>query len=308
MINNKVFVVCAPEYSENSGGSICVHHLADILASLGYTTYIAPLLTEINILSLKKFKSAVMHTFYLHLYKIKKVKSFPANKAKIINVLEAKSLVKKGAICIYTDTVLGNPYQAKKIVRWLLHYPMFFHKQVCWNQGEIVIRFNDNIPKQNLSGIIFLDQLLKIVKYPIDLYLSKISKDRSGSAYLIRKGIGKDIIHPPNSICIDGLSHHEIATILGKVQYFYSYDLYTAYSSLAAISGCVSIVVPDENVSILDWYPSIEDRYGISYGIENIKWAIETQSLVLKKLKKDEEININNTKLFIASLNKLENF
>ena len=77
---------------------------------------------------------------------------------------------------------------------------------------------------------------------------------------------------------------------------FISYDTLTAYSIFAVLCGCESIVIPDEGVSIDDWYPDYEDRYGISYGFSNLEEAAATKHLVEPRVIKEHERSIENAR------------
>ena len=93
------------------------------------------------------------------------------------------------------------------------------------------------------------------------------------------------------SILIDGKSHAEVAQIFAKVERFISYDPLTAYSRFAVLSGCVSIVIPDPDISVDQWYPNEKDRWGIAYGLSDsmLAEAKETSHLVGRQIEQEEE-------------------
>jgi hypothetical protein len=92
------------------------------------------------------------------------------------------------------------------------------------------------------------------------------------------------VIHDTsNSILIDGKSHQQVAAIFKSVKQFVSYDAHTLYSSLAAIAGCESVVVPLEGMTKEQWRPNVEDRYGIAYGFDDIEFARTTRPLALER-------------------------
>lgn len=223
-------------------------------------------------------------------------------RAKSVSILEARRLARQGALFVYPEVVLGNPYQAAHVLRWLLHFPMFHRGGLYWSTGDWVVRFNDAVPPICLPGVRCPETFLKVVRYPIASYVSKRQVARSGSAYLVRKGVGKPFIHPADAICIDGLGHEEAAEILGRVERFYSYDIYTAYSYFAAIAGSLSIVVPDAGWPIERWYASEEDRWGVAYGEERVDWARSTEHLVLPRLQAEEQKSLESVRAFFASL------
>lgn len=295
------FVICASDYDPDSGGVVCLHALAHTLRQLGYDAYLAPMLNE----PAKNMRRG-LRGIKLRLSNFTfQGKCFSGCLAPWVNIVEASTLAKQGAIFIYPEMILDNPYKAKHVIRWLLHFPMFWNKKIAWNYGDIVIRFNDAVPEQSISGISFVKDFLKVVKYPIETYQAIEHGPRSGAAFLVRKGEGKKFIHPDGAICVDGLSHSETARVLRRVKTFYSYDLYTAYSLFAVIAGCDSIVVPDEGLDLENWYPSTADRFGLAYGEDKVEWARQTAPKVLERLLNEERKNQESVENFIKIIQPL---
>jgi len=102
------------------------------------------------------------------------------------------------------------------------------------------------------------------------------------------------------------LSHKEISKIFKKVKTFISYDPYTAYSNFAALCGAESVVIPDDNVKIDQWYSDEENRYGLAYGFENINESLKTTHLLLEKIKKQESYNLLQVSEFCNYLMSME--
>lgn len=295
------FVVCTSEFDANSGGVVCLHALSDCLAELGHSVFLAPLINEIGWDFFSPVES-MREVTRLYRAGMRKPRASPYGRANPVNIFKARQLAKDGAFFVYPELILGNPYGASKVIRWLLHYPMYHSRAINWSVGDWVIRFNDAIPKLVLPGVNFMGGTLKVVRYPVEVYSSKKRTKRSGSAYLIRKGANKSPIHPPNAICIDGLTHEEAAEVLGGVEKFYSYDVYTAYSYLAVVAGTLSIVVPDPDRSLEEWYPSVEDRWGLAYGEDMAEWALSTAHLVPGRLRSEEVKCLENVRAFVSYL------
>jgi hypothetical protein len=295
------FVVCANDFDPNAGGVLCLHALSDCLAELGHSVFLAPLIHEIDwrVFSPAGSIARVVENYCLGM---KRPKLSAHGRAKPIHMFEARKLAEYGAFVIYPEITLGNPYRARNVLRWLLHFPMHHMHAMHWGAGDWVVRFNDAVPRIVLPGINFIDRSLKVVKYPIDLYASSKRSSRAGTAYLIRKAREKPYVHPPDAICIDGMSHERAAEILGSVERFYSYDTYTAYSYLAAVAGAVSIVVPDSGRSLEAWYPSVEDRWGVAYGEGMVDWAMSTAHFVQARLQSEEFRSLEDVKALVAHL------
>ena len=110
-------------------------------------------------------------------------------------------------------------------------------------------------------------------------------ESRTGTAYCIRKGQGKKIVHDlHNSILIDGMNHEEISAIFKRVKTFISYDTKTMYSLMALACGAESVVVPDTGVSKEQWEPNPVRAYGIAYGLDDLESARRTIPNALEQL------------------------
>ena len=290
------FIIFSPSYDENSGGIIVLHKLCHNLNLLGYDAYIFPLFD--NKLYLTSFK-----------YRLKKFILNKVLKRKFIlnnslNTTLFKGIVSEQDIVIYPEIVFGNPLKAKNVIRWLLHKPGFHSGDIFYNKGELYYKFSNGLVDDfNFYGSKLSDNIFNIVHIPYDIYnLEGVSKNRELVAYSIRKSKrDKYDKHPENAICIDGLSHNEIASIFKKAKIFISYDPYTGYSSFAALCGCLSIVVPEDGVTIEEWYPDEEKRYGIAYGFSDsqLESATKTQNLKIEYYKNIDNNGLTATKLFV---------
>jgi hypothetical protein len=147
------------------------------------------------------------------------------------------------------------------------------------------------------------------------------SRVKNSTCFTIRKGNHMrkqiDFIHNKNSFEIKGQTHIEMLEIFNQYEKFVCYDPATFIMVMAALCGCISIVVPMPNISKIEWLKTtaayrylsnknIDGYYGIAYGIEDIKWAKSTIHLVEEQWK--DIINYNNTfyETFIEDLNHLD--
>lgn len=133
-----------------------------------------------------------------------------------------------------------------------------------------------------------------------DIYQQTNFGTRRGSCHIIRKGKNKKLNHHnEDSIAIDDLTHEQAAKVFNEVEYCISYDPHTMLASYAVLCGCKVIIVPDEGVTVEQWQPIEEFRYGLAYGKENLPWAEKTRHLVIERLRRIEEQNIDSTKQFV---------
>ncbi len=269
-----------------------MHKLADSLNGLGHEAYIYPSFENIIVNKTNPVIPTLklVRDFYRHLRPFKTNVNFvsPIYSGSI------KALDSDDWIIVYYEQVSGNPLNAKNIVRWLLHQPGFHTGIINYGFNEYHVKFNNAIRDFHYPNSKLASSILPLIHYPLEFYnLDNLSEKRNDTAYCIRKGRGKKIVHDlSNSILIDNLSHEQISKIFKRVATFISYDSYTAYSRFAALCGCDSIVIPDEDVSEAEWYPNHEDRLGVAYGFNNIEAARETRPLLRKKIL--EEINQSN--------------
>jgi hypothetical protein len=207
-------------------------------------------------------------------------------------------------IVIYCEGVIGNPLNAKYVIRWLLSevgQNVPYHYIYTWGENELVYHFNRELKFKNNP-----DKVDNVFKTLSILYLSPEIKqynlgNRNGCCYTIRKAaeIHKNQIHrihPDNSYEITrDVSNDKIIQIFNNYEYFVSYDPITFLSIMAPLCGCISIVYPIEGVSKRDWfnktcyseyleYNNTGNAYGIAYGLEEIEWAKNTIHLAKDQL------------------------
>jgi hypothetical protein len=102
-------------------------------------------------------------------------------------------------------------------------------------------------------------------------------------------------------ILIGDKSHEEITQIFKRVKVFISSDTQTAYSRLAALCECESIIVPDEGQSKNDWKPLIKQRYGLLFGFDDYYTNNSFQyDLLLTQIQLGENEFESNVKKFIV--------
>ena len=302
MSNIKKFIIFSPSYNEKSGGVIVLHKLCHLINELGYKAYLYPYfetydLNKNNALktALRLIKDCWVNSRFN--YKLNTAFTSPIFKEKLNQVDLSEFIV------VYPEIVLGNPLNAPNVVRWLLHQPGYHSNKIFYGKNELLFKFNSAIDDFYYQDSKVSTLELKVIHYPLEHYDTVAENNsliRKGSAYCIRKGKGKEIQHDlDDSIKIDLLSHKEVAAVFRRVEYFYSYDVYTAYSIFAVLSGCKSIVIPDKGVTIDDWYPNKEDRYGISYGINDLSNADKTVKLVKNRILDEEANSKSNVSKFV---------
>lgn len=275
------FVIYAPHYNINSGGVQVLYELAKVLTQRGCRVSIwvqgRPILSRdyfdlIN-WSVLRFLSRWFHY-------VRKRSRLPHG------LRHTQSIDAANDIVVYPERITNNPLGFKNVIRWILYPPeprtrgeVFCPTDLFFVWADIYINEFVPSPSPKLSF-----PLLQISKYRCE---GKSS--RRGSLVLYRKGATRQCIHHPEDATeIDGKSHEELCELFNRYERLYSYDLYTAYLTYAALCGCVPIVIPLEGVSEEQWLPNIRDRYGLAYGEHRLNFARETRPLLISRVEQQQ--------------------
>lgn len=272
----KKYIIYAPSYDENSGGSIALHHLCHLLNKSGQEALLwhrkKALINKDS--AIKFIESATRLAKYSLLRRT--LVTNPDFNTPLATIRDLEN-----AIVIYPEVTSGNPLNGNSIVRWFLNKPGRITGHINYGANELYFFYNKHFNDESLNPN--QSHFLKTIYVKDSIYYNQNLTSRSGTCHVVRKGSNKNFVHNlKKSISIEHLSHIEIANVFNRTKYFISYDSYTMLSKYAAMCGCISVVIPDKGVSKEEWRPDIQNRYGIAYGFNDIQWAITTQNRVLE--------------------------
>ena len=146
---------------------------------------------------------------------------------------------------------------------------------------------------------------------------------RKGYCHTFRKKQFHKILkcgHPPNSLEIN--PEHKVTqciNIFNKREIFISYDPLTFLNIIAAMCGCISVVIKIDGVTEIEWLKTtsaynylkehnISKLYGISYGLSEIEWAKNTLHLAKQQWVDINEYMKQNTIIpFLDDIKSLDN-
>jgi hypothetical protein len=306
----------APRYSENAGGAIVAHKLCDLLninhviaqifpySGFEFDNLYAsntPLKDRIRLLPKRPENIKFFLKYYWDYYKSANINwSTP-----IINPIQWIAINHLyNYIIVYPETVYGNPLGGKNVVRYFLHNPGYWTGKVDYGEGELYFRYSNSFARDfiPMKGSVVSPHLITIYTTPSCYNLEGASKERKGTAYLVRKGAYKPIIHDlSDSIKIDGKSHKEIAEIFKQVDTFISYDAATAYNRFALLCGCKSVIILGEDETPSTYNPDAETRSHFAYSLDtsNINWKkariwAEEQKAIEEKISQQAVIDFIN--------------
>jgi hypothetical protein len=222
-----------------------------------------------------------------------------------------KTLPSADCIVVYPEGVEGNPLNARHYVRWLLNTP-----GVCppggpprgavdsYGESDLIVSCFSYVTKQTKKrfGLEVHESHLTAYENYLDVFVDK-GLPRQGACFTRRKAIDKPAVdYIPDDALEFGMiqSPQESAEIFQSREVFYSYDHLTHFSLQAVLCGCLSIVVPDGEVTAEEWYRQVPaHRNGIAYGVDEIPHAKATAHLVRGHLAEMEAKSLKQTKRFI---------
>jgi hypothetical protein len=235
------------------------------------------------------------------------VRIYPSSGLKTNNSLFSKFYnddfpIDDNCLVIYCEGTQGNPLNAKNVVRWLLselgkNVPYDYVNG--WGKNELVYYFNC---EQKFSKN--PEMIGKKYKLLTSIYINPLVKNynnpkRKGYCHTFRKSNYHKTLryaHHPRSFEIK--REHKLIdciNIFNKHDIFISYDPLTFLNIIAAMCGCVSVIIKVDGIpNQIEWLKTtalysyvkakgIEKLYGIAYSIAEIGWARSTLHLVSKQ-------------------------
>lgn len=302
----KKFLVFAPSYNPEGGGDVVLHRLCAILNELGHEAWLHPYFSGMpaypnNIPDVAR--STLKWFIAKHFFRYRTRPDWNTPVLKRFDAAHSDDW-----IVIYPEIVFGNPLRAKNVVRWLLYKPGFHTGQIFYGSNDLLVSFNEFSDDFHFPGAHKSASRLYVLSFPFEHYNLEGAlppEQRSGTAYCLRKGKGRPIVHDlDNSILIDGMSHAEVASVFKRVKTFISYDLYTAFSSFAVLCGTASVVIPEPGRTREGWYENRAETYGVAYGFDDLAWARETADKVLGRLREKEALSIESVRQFVTEANQ----
>jgi len=276
------FIVVAPSYSEDSGGTIFLHELVNALNALGETAALSPMKPVYTPSRRQRMKAAIFP---------EKFQTAPGLNTPIAKPGD----VTNKTIVVYPELVQGNPLGAKNVVRWLLYTPGVQHPY-SFGPDELFVRVAPFADLPELTGGAPDMFLWKVNR----TYRNENRPDRSGACFMVRKwDDGPRHAVTDNARQVDGMSHAELNEVFNQCDTFYTYDDATMYSHFAAICGCLSVVIPTgdaERTKVVE--NQALNKFGIAYDLSEDAFARAraTQGQLLELLHERENAGLQSVK------------
>ena len=262
------FLIYSFNYDWKSGGNQVLHDLGKIL-SQDYTTYVFGTTTVFD------------------------------SKAICVNIDKAKEIaIEDNVITIYPEVISGNPFNAKNVVRYVLYYPGWHAGDKEYSYNELIITYNNEYVKDTKYDNAFV---LTVLNPKLNI-MRNHNKKRNKIGLLVRKckdfdykmkllNEYKHLLKLPVISIDDEINKctdlRNLSKIYNTISLFISFDPHTYHSTMAALCGCISVVIPSKEISSEEFYNVT--KYGVAYGFENIDFAKLTHSKMIDDLKQMEQ-------------------
>ena len=192
---------------------------------------------------------------------------------------------------------------AKNVVRWLVNDQVKLYPEK--NKFYKFHKYWHTIEQQRIDGY------LSVIEVDRNIFLNK-HQPRKGTCFLIKGNLDEEtdrFINTQNDFCIDQYLYNIpnfhrmqfLSDVFNSHELFISYTPHTFASILAALCGCISVVLPKSNFDKNKWMSEIYfTKYGVAVGMDDISRAKETLHLVPNLIDTYcSEIQPNQVKKFI---------
>lgn len=284
------------------GGPVVLHLLCRMLADYGYDAKVFRLRTDLICPSSRREFLQV----YLPFMNKKAEQNLDSQEGAVKGCeLTNWPYVDEDTIVVYPEVVIGNPLAAKHVVRWFLNkprYPRIYIGEPPYNSDDLFICYREIFNDDTLNPTCRQVQLLH---YNHELYKRTNYGRREGNCFIIRKGhIRADLPETVPGIIIDNLPDEEKVKVMNQCEYCYSFDTQTFYSTVAAMCGCISVIIPEPGKKRGDYLAEGDENlgFGIAFGTspEEIEFARSSQKKLHDWIDSFDVRNHENVQKFLA--------
>ena len=265
------YLFLIPDYNRVSGGIRVAHSLIHMLNERGYEAYsVTPVVN-------------------------------PDWNEKYANDKMQRELIRHGVV-VYPEIVYGNPFRAKRVVRYVMNVPGLLGGYTTYPPDEVLFGHNKFLRSYVPSD----DRILEIPSIETEIFNNDNPQPRHGGCYYLGKSINLGIKMVPQTRGLIEISREnggwpktrkELAQLLKSSEIFYCYDNFTGLANEARMCGCPTVLVyprPGGKQEYLDKDYSID---GLAFGLEKAEidraratiqyfhdWYMQAISVVDKQL------------------------
>ena len=237
-----MYIIAAPPYQHNSGGTKVLYELSYLLNNHGYESYVF----------------------------VWDGKPHLSDKYKICSYDFMMDSLSKGAWIVYPEIVSGNPLGAKNVIRYVLNEPGKIAGDKVYDSCESIWAYCKELAQFAPEG-----HELQTPHIELDLFKNN-NLYRKGSCFWVGKGY--DVARKPEleelEITYDYPESREVlAYIFNTSEVFYTYDDLTCMTHEARLCGC-PVILLNENSDKIDVLKA--NRNGLAFNISELDYARNT--------------------------------
>jgi O-antigen biosynthesis protein len=158
---------------------------------------------------------------------------------------EAHHWVAGDWIAIYPEVVSGNPWNAPRVVRYVLNNPGKLGGDTTYDPSEIVYVYHPNFDDVGAGS----DRVLMLPAIELDIYFDR-HLPRETPVWYVGKGRKTRDVPGVEITYQIRLDRERLADVLNRATVLYTFDNVTAMVEIARLCGCPVVVIPDGDRAI----------------------------------------------------------
>jgi len=272
-------------YSDRSGGSIAMHSLCHELNKVGAS-------------------AGILHpNIYKNYFPLKDVNPSILQLSDRYNTPLIEDIDPETDIILYPEGTPGNPFNFKKVIRWILYYP---EKEIeeQYGDNDLLVYYSTRFSSKNLvdnrkgfvdrasceeDKVVFtFDPMLDVYKdfglkrdIKEAVFIYKAAEEKGFKKQEQHRGLPEVPAHLPSAILVK---------LLNRIHRLYVYDTATFTSVIASLCGCEVVVIPNKNMSEQEFKSKAPtQKYGVAYGISNLEKSLGEKHLLVNHLEKRQK-------------------
>lgn len=207
--------------------------------------------------------------------------------------------ISSDTIVLYPEIFKGNFLHAKNSVHWFLYFNRYKNDKIAYRKEDLFFCYREIFNDYSLNPDC---RTMRFNFFDSQTYRQYNTQPRKGCCYIIRKGVQrKDLPVVYKGPVIDDWPESEKVKAFNTYKYCYFYDTQTFYTQVAAVCGCIPIVVVEPGKTKKDYLGRGDSAWGEAYGDtpEEIAYALKTRENVLERIRQFETQNRANAQYFI---------
>jgi len=269
MTTNNIFYIYAPPWRDSSAGIRVLHYLCHSLNVVGCQAWL--------VLSNPKSKEQLVN---------------PGLDTPVLSKLQAKlhKSLGRSPVVVYSETILGNPLKAMRVMRWVLNFPGALGGSLHFPKEEYVVAYSNKI-KEHVSNC---DDVLFLPAVDMNELPHGVAKQKGLAlvyAGKYRSYVGAPPILPddPTELFRDGeakLSRKEFLNEIAKAEKIYLFEN-SSVATEAVLMNTLAIFIQNEFLGSIIAESELGSG-GVSIGFEEKDLEKAKDTLPEAKLKYEE--------------------